>query len=98
MSIKRAYRLNDDATQAIKEIQRRLGVTSAGIAAPDHPLSFDPESEAMQPGKIADAAGLPRDLAYAIRKPGYWLRIGTETYSTRLKPQHGTMLSPNIKY
>jgi hypothetical protein len=79
MSNKRAYRLNDDAIQAIKEIQQRLRVTSRGILGPDDPLSFDPESDAMQPaeakiremmGKIADAAGLSPDLAYAIRRTG----------------------------
>jgi hypothetical protein len=77
MSNKRAYRLNDDAIRAIKEIQQRLRVTSPGVAGPDDPLSFDPESDAMQPaeakikemmGEIADAAGLPLDLAYAIRR------------------------------
>jgi len=56
MSNKRAYRLNGDAIQAIKEIQ---------------------ESDAIQPaeakikeimGEVADAAGLPPDLAYAIRR------------------------------
>lgn len=47
MSNKRAYRLNDDAIQAIKEIQCRLRMTSPGIAGPDDPLSFDPESDAM---------------------------------------------------
>ena len=40
MSNKRAYRLNGDAIQAIKEIQQRLRVTSRGIAGPDDPLSF----------------------------------------------------------
>ena len=79
MSNKRAYRLNDDAIQAIKEIQHRLRVASPGIAGPDDPLSFNPESDVMQPaeakikemmGEIADVAGLPRDLAYAIRRTG----------------------------
>jgi hypothetical protein len=79
MSNKRAYHLNDDAIQAIKEIQRRLRVTSPGIAGSDDPLLFDPESDAMQApeakikemlGEIADAAGLPPDLAYAIRRTG----------------------------
>jgi hypothetical protein len=51
MSNKRAYRLNDDAIQAIKEIQRRLRVTSPGIVGSDDPLLFDPESDAMQPLK-----------------------------------------------
>jgi hypothetical protein len=77
--IKRAYRLNDDAIQAIKELQQRLRATSRGIPGPDAPLSFDPESDAMQlaeakiremMGEIADAAGLPPDLAYAIRRTG----------------------------
>jgi hypothetical protein len=75
-----AYRLNDDAIHAIKELQQRLRVTSSrGIPGPNDPLSFDPESDAMQPaeakiremmGEIADAAGLPPDLAYAIRRTG----------------------------
>ncbi|MCU1315271.1 MAG: hypothetical protein JWN63_593 [Candidatus Acidoferrum typicum] len=48
MSNKRAYRLNDDAIQAIKELQQRLRVTSRGIPGRDDPLSFDPESDAIQ--------------------------------------------------
>jgi hypothetical protein len=54
-------------------------MTSPGIAGPDDPLSFDPESDAMHPaeakikemmGEIADASGLPPDLAYAITRTG----------------------------
>ena len=54
-------------------------MNSPGIAGSDDPLSLDPEFDAMQPaeakikemmGQIADASGLPPDLAYAIRRTG----------------------------
>lgn len=80
MSFKRQYRLNDDAIRAIKEIQRLMKEDTSHKSEIEELLTFNPESDESQPkaesmmleilGDIADAAKVPRDIAYAIRKTG----------------------------
>lgn len=80
MSDKKAYWLNDDALEAIRELRRRFKRETGRDPGPDDPCGFDPDSDKPQSeaeariksfmGDIADAAGLAPDLAFAIRKTG----------------------------
>jgi nucleotidyltransferase/DNA polymerase involved in DNA repair len=83
MSNKSPYRLNDDGIQAIKEIQRRLRVTSPGIAGPDDPLSFDPESDAMQPAeaKIKESR-IARTVVHKLKTSQFKILTRSHTFST----------------
>ena len=80
MSGSRAYRLNHEALEAIRELRRRFKRETGRDPGPHDSCGFDPDSNEPQPeaeeriksfmGDIAEAAGLAPDLAFAIRKTG----------------------------
>jgi len=80
MDGRRKYRLNEDALEAIRELRRQFRNKAGREPGPDDPCAFNPDSAEPQAaaeariksilGDIADAAGLPPDLAFAIRKTG----------------------------
>ncbi len=80
MSSAKAYRWNDEALNAIRELRRRFREKTGRDPGPDDDCAFDPDSGEAQPaaeakiksimGDIADSAGLAADLVFAIRKTG----------------------------
>lgn len=96
--------MNAEAILAIRKIQKIVPEKCAGDSYFfDDVLAFDPESDVPSAeakiretmGDVADYMGLAPDLAYPIRKTGWWSSAAACTCGTMTTAPPGTKPSRN---